>query len=98
VTSSATVALCALCVRPATETIEPARRTMARGADPSDPSYSLTVILPDVGLCAEHAQDVGEGKVFVGWCDDQRCRIYGEVGIPSACGDPYKKLGPGNRT
>jgi hypothetical protein len=89
---------CALCGRPATQTIEPSRRTMARGADPSDPSYSLTVILPDVALCAEHAQDVGKGSRLIGWCDDQRCRIYGEIGQPSACGGPYKKLGSSNRS
>lgn len=72
---------------------EPPRRTLARGLDPSDPSFSVTVILPDIALCAAHTSDVRLGGRSIGWCDDQRCRIYGELGEPSACGDPYKKLG-----
>ncbi len=89
---------CALCGRTATEMIEPPRRTLARGPDPSDPSFSVTVILPDVALCAGHALEVSQSQRLLGWCDDQRCRAYGELGEPSACGDPYKKLVSGNRS
>ncbi|HEY1830149.1 MAG TPA: hypothetical protein VGG38_07900 [Acidimicrobiales bacterium] len=85
---------CSLCSQPATVSNEPARRTLSRGPDPSDPSFSVTVILPDVMLCAEHALDVKEGTTLIGWCDDERCRIYGEVGEPSPCGRPYEKLAP----
>lgn len=88
---------CVLCGEPAMETLEPPRRTLARGVDPRDPSYSVTVILPDVALCAEHVVDVRNGTRLVGWCDDQRCRIYGALGEPSACGHPYEKLGPSRR-
>ena len=86
---------CALCGGPATQTAEPPRRTLARGLDPNDPSYSVTVILPDIALCAEHALDVRQGEGLVGWCDDARCRIYGEIGVPSPCGQPFEKLGRG---
>lgn len=97
-TPTASEPSCAFCDGPATDAIEPSRRTLARGVDPSDPSYSVTVILPDIALCAEHALDVRQGRWLVGWCDDQRCRTYGELGEPSACGRPYEKLGPGKRT
>jgi hypothetical protein len=83
---------CALCEDPATENIEPARRTLARGTDPSDDSFSVTVILPDVSLCARHAEEVRRGDRAIGWCDDEACRTYGEVGEPSACGEPFTKL------
>jgi hypothetical protein len=98
VTYSVSVSACALCGGPATEMIEPPRRTFARGLDPSDPSYSVTVILPDVALCAGHALDVRQGEKLVGWCDDQRCRTYGELGGTSACGDPYQAFGQRNRS
>lgn len=88
---------CALCGVPATETIEPPRRTLARGLDPSDPSYSVTFILPDIALCPEHALDVRRGEGLVGWCDDARCRTYGGLGEASPCGQPFEKLGPGKR-
>jgi hypothetical protein len=94
VSSAAPDSGCVLCGKPATEMIEPARRTLARGLDPSDPTYSVTVILPEVALCAEHTLDVRQGERLVGWCDDQLCRTYGELGEPSACGHPYVKLGP----
>lgn len=96
-TSTAPSPSCSLCGELATDAIEPTRRTLARGLDPSDPSYSVTVILPDVALCAEHALDVRHGERLVGWCDDARCRTYGELGEPSACGDPYEKLGTSRR-
>jgi hypothetical protein len=70
---------------------------MARGLDPSDPSYSVTVILPDIVLCSEHSLDVRQGARLVGWCDDPRCRIYGALGETSACGNPYEKLAPHKR-
>ena len=85
---------CTLCSHPATVSIEPPRRTLARGPDPSDPSYSVTVILPDVMLCAEHAFDVRQGDTLIGWCDDERCRVYGEVGETSPCGHKFDKLAP----
>jgi len=85
---------CALCSQPATVSIEPPRRTLGRGPDPSDPSYSVTVILPDVMLCAEHAFEVRQGDTLIGWCDDERCRVYGEVGEMSPCGHKFDKLAP----
>lgn len=85
---------CVLCGEPATESIEPPRRTLERGSDPSDPSYSVTVILPDVSLCAKHADEVHHGARAIGWCDDERCRTYGALAEPSACGEVYKKLNP----
>jgi hypothetical protein len=88
---------CALCGGPATQTIEPPRRTLARGVDPVDTSYSVTVLLPNMALCAEHAFDVRQGERLIGWCDEPPCRTYGEVGEPSSCGNPYEKLGPGRR-
>jgi hypothetical protein len=89
---------CAFCSRPARVTVDPPRRTLARGLDPTDPSYSVTILLPDVLLCLEHALDVRQGNTIVGWCDDPLCRAYGEVGQISACGNQYKKLGPSNRS
>lgn len=96
--TTASAAPCVLCGEPATETVEPPRRTLARGVDPRDPSYSVTVILPDIALCAEHCLDVRQGGQLVGWCDDQRCRTFGALGEPSACGHPYEKLGPNRRS
>lgn len=96
--SKALESTCVLCAGPATETIDPPRRTLLRGLDPSDPSYSVTVILPDVALCAEHALEIRQGERLVGWCDDQRCRTYGELGEPSGCGAPYRKLNQSNRS
>ncbi|MGH9028524.1 MAG: hypothetical protein ACRDV4_02775 [Acidimicrobiales bacterium] len=96
-TFTASETSCVLCGEPATEMIEPPRRTLARGLDPSDPSYSVTVILPDIALCAEHAFDVRQAERLVGWCDNPRCRAYGELDEPSSCGNPYEKLGPGKR-
>lgn len=97
-TSQASEFSCVLCGAPATEAIAPPRRTLARGLDPNDSSYSVTVILPDIALCAEHALDVRQGARGVGWCDDPRCRTYGALSEPSACGHPYEKLGPQKRS
>jgi hypothetical protein len=96
-TLSTSDATCVLCSHPATEAVEPSRRTLARGADPSDDSFSVTVILPDVPLCGEHARAIREGDRLVGWCDDERCRTYGELGEPSPCGEPYAKPGSTRR-
>jgi hypothetical protein len=90
--------MCAICGAAATDAVEPLRRTLARGTDPTDSSYSVTVILPDVMLCAAHAEELGQGDRQVGWCDDERCRRYGELDARSACGDPYKKVGPASRS
>ena len=89
---------CCLCEHPATVALDPPRRTLARGADPTDSSYSVTAILPDVPLCSEHSLDVQQGAVLIGWCDDERCRAYGEIGELSDCGSPFTKLGPGRRS
>jgi hypothetical protein len=43
-------------------------------------------------LCAEHAFDVSRGNTLIGWCDDERCRVYGEVGETSPCGHQFDKL------
>ncbi len=91
----ATQAPCAVCGRRPTELVEPPRRTLDRGLDPDDDSYSITVILPDVALCDQHARYVREGDLPLGWCDDAPCRTYGEVGEPSACGAPYARLDGG---
>jgi hypothetical protein len=85
---------CTLCSQRATLSVEPPRRTLARGPDPKDPSYSVIVMLPDVMLCAEHALDVGQGDTPIGWCDDERCRVYGEIGETSPCGQQFCKLAP----
>ncbi len=84
--------ICVICGRAGTVAIDPPRRTFARGADPSDSSYSIIAVLPDITLCEEHAEDVRSREVAVGWCDDERCRLYGESGEASPCGEPYKEL------
>ncbi|HSZ35604.1 MAG TPA: hypothetical protein VK773_00825 [Acidimicrobiales bacterium] len=72
----------------------PKRRTLDRGPDPDDTSYSITVILPDVPLCDTHTRDVLQGDLRLGWCDDPHCRNYGEAGGPSPCGSPYDEIAP----
>jgi hypothetical protein len=89
---------CALCQQPATESLDPPRQTFSRGPDPSDPSYSITVMLPNIDLCAEHALQVRDGEQLIGWCDDPLCRAYGEIGEISACGSQYQKLAAANRS
>jgi hypothetical protein len=96
-TAEATHPGCTLCDEPSAGTIEPSRRTLARGLDPDDESCSVTVILPDVPLCTVHTLEVHQGDVLIGWCDDEVCRKYGEVGEPSSCGDPYHEVGSSNR-
>lgn len=85
---------CALCGRSPTSPLAPRRRTVDRGPDPDDNSYSITVILPDVPLCDTHTRDVLQGDLCLGWCDDPRCRSYGEAGGRSPCGAPYGELVP----
>jgi len=82
---------CAICGGPGTVVVDPPRRTIARGTDPTDSSYSVIAVLPDVLLCHEHAETVPD-RLPIGWCDDERCRSYGESGEASPCGEPYRKL------
>lgn len=90
--------ICVLCGKPMTVMIDPPRRTLARGLDPSDESFSVTVILPDIPLCDDHAEDVRQGERQVGWCDDAPCRNFGEVGQASPCGKEYERLTTGTRS
>jgi hypothetical protein len=71
----------------------PTQRTLDRGPDPEDNSYSITVILPDVPLCDAHTRDVLSDDLHLGWCDDPRCRSYGREGESSSCGAPFEQLG-----
>ena len=91
-TDTAQTAVCALCGRPGPVTLDPPRRTLARGPDVGDPSFSVIAVLPDVVLCEEHAEEYVEHNLALGWCDDKRCRVYGECGNDSPCGAPYKAL------
>ena len=95
--TSSAVSVCALCGEPATTAMEPPRRSLVRGLDPSDPSRCVTAILPDVPLCNTHAVAVHSGERTVGWCDDSCCRIYGEAGACSPCGAEYEQLSPAGR-
>lgn len=83
---------CDVCGRSSSVTMEPPRRTLARGADPDDPSLSIIVVLPDIVLCEDHADEVGRGELSLGWCDNERCRVYGEAGLISPCGEPFTTL------
>jgi hypothetical protein len=89
---------CALCTQPATLVIEPARQTLDRGPDPTDQSFSITVMLPGIPLCEEHVVEVRQGDRLVGWCDDERCRTYGEAGGASVCGQPYEQIASKTRS
>ena len=89
---------CAFCGQLPTVLFEPPHRTLDRGLDPDDTSYSITVILPDVPLCDDHERRVRLGDLRLGWCDHELCRTYGEDGEPSACGAPYKRLTATNRS
>ncbi len=83
---------CLVCGRTGTVAMEPPRRTFARGADPTDPSFSIIAVLPDMPLCDEHAEGVVSREVSIGWCDDEQCRQYGERGEASPCGEPFREL------
>jgi hypothetical protein len=89
---------CAFCSEISTTHIDPPRRTLDRGPDPTDDSFSITVILPDIPLCEVHAGTVRDGTFLLGWCDDEQCRIYGEVGASSTCGAPYGALASTTRS
>ena len=84
--------VCNVCGRAGSVKIEPPRRTLARGSDPDDPSLSVIAVLPDVVLCEEHADELGRGELSLGWCDNEQCRLYGEAGSVSPCGEPFKPL------
>jgi hypothetical protein len=84
--------VCGLCGLPAVKTVEPARRTLARGEDPDDPSLSVIGVLPDVQLCEDHSGKLDRGELALGWCDDERCRLYGESGVASPCGALFQAL------
>lgn len=83
---------CAVCGKAATVTLDPPRRTLDRGPDPEDPSFALTAVLPELSLCDEHHQATRSDGLVIGWCDDERCRVFGAVGEPSACGKAFSKF------
>ena len=92
VTDGNPLGTCNLCGRQGSVTVEPPRRTVARGEDPDDPSLSVIAVLPDIVLCEEHADEVARGELELSWCDDDRCRLYGEVGTMSPCGESFTKF------
>jgi len=83
---------CVICGRPAGVVLDPPRRTIARGFDPEDPSFSITAILPKVALCEDDARRFADKDLLIGWCDDEQCRTYGERETASACGAPFLQL------
>jgi hypothetical protein len=86
-----------MCGKTPTALFDTPRRTLDRGPDPDDSSYSIIVILPDVPLCEQHARRVRDGSLHLGWCDDPRCREYGEADELCACGARYDALVSGKR-
>jgi hypothetical protein len=52
---------CAVCGGTPAALFEPPHRTLDRGPDPEDDSYSIIVILPEVPLCPKHARQVRDG-------------------------------------
>jgi hypothetical protein len=89
-TNDVTAALCAICGLAGTVTIDPPRRTLARAS--SDPGFSVIAVLPDVMLCEEHADEISHRQLVLGWCDNEKCRGYGEATQASPCGELYKAL------
>ena len=83
---------CLICGRTATRFIDPPRRTLARNSDPVDPNYAVIAVLPDLALCGTHYIDNLSGSLDIGWCDNARCRAFGEVGEFSPCGEPFIDL------
>jgi hypothetical protein len=83
---------CVICGDPADVVLEPPRRTIARGLDPEDPSFSITAILPRVPLCGDHNRRLADKEFLLGWCDDEHCRTYGERDTASSCGRPFATL------
>lgn len=45
--------------------------------------------LPPTFLCYSHLRRVVAGALRVGWCGDEECRQWGELGQSSPCGRPY---------
>ena len=70
-TDVASAATCVLCGKKGSVTMDPPRRTVARGPDSEDPSLSVIAVLPDVVLCTEHAEDYAQKQIVIGWCDDK---------------------------
>ena len=91
-TTGEQLGVCNLCGSPGAVGMEPPRRTLARGADPADPSLSVIAVLPDVVLCHDHAVQVEQDGLSIGWCDSEECRLYGVLGIESPCGEPFKTI------
>lgn len=91
-TDVAAPAVCVICGRAGPVTMDPPRRTLARGPDSIDESLSVIAVLPDVNLCEEHAEGYAHHQIAIGWCDDERCRIFGECDTSSPCGEPYKAI------
>ena len=89
-TTGAKSVACNFCERVGSVTMEPPRRTLARGVDPDDRSLSVIAVLSDVVLCGDHADEIAQGELSLGWCDNERCRLYGEAGSVSPCGEPFK--------
>ncbi len=90
--SGAEVPGCAVCERSGDVAVEPRKRTLARGTDPEDPSFGIIAVLPDIRLCAEHAEALTAGELTIGWCDNEGCRLYGPDGGPSPCGALFTPL------
>lgn len=91
-TGITTIPVCAICGKEGVAPTESPRRTIVRGADARDGSHSVIALLPEVILCPEHCEDFRRRDFSLGWCDNRRCRIYGESGATSPCGKPYKEL------
>ena len=83
---------CDVCGRPGSVAVEPPHRTLARTSELDDPSVSIIAVLPDSVLCVDHAEALNHGELALGWCDNERCRVYGEVGLASVCGEPFRAL------
>jgi hypothetical protein len=83
---------CAICAEKGTDVVAPPRRTIARGADPEDTAFAIIAVLPDVRLCVAHAAQLRDGKLLIGWCDEEQCRRFGRSAEASPCGAPYKAL------
>lgn len=90
--AAAVPAECVVCGGMATVRLDPPRRTIDRGPDPEDPSFGLTAVLPDLTLCDAHHEATQTGGLAVGWCDDERCRVFGVAGEASPCGLPFSAL------
>ncbi len=86
------VHVCVICGRAANVIADPPRRTLAREPDPTDPSFAVIAVLPTMALCDEHANASQRSDLVIGWCDEETCRNYGEVGERSPCGHPYLAL------